>query len=351
MRCLVAVSLLLTACVPVEVKRNRAGALAYRIDSGVAVLMPGAGNPRKLTDLLGKDEECEPVWLEWSPDGKWLALTCDRGKDRAALCMLDPESGKIRTLASHAQGMWFPRFAPDGRAVSYALSDDTDNKLRAELRVVSLETGTERVLAKRCGLLHAWSPDGRQVAVVQSHADALDVDDHLTVGVLVLVDAATGDKERLASVFFSHFTQLRFSPDGSRLYFCVPRVALPAPLVEMDKVPYGLYVFDREKRTTTLLSRPEERVLYSAPSPSGRGLLYVAAGEDNVLEGAVILLDEQTGKRTTIGKNDGNLFPFWTDDDRIAFASGGDAKRILSRDRSGGNEQDLTARLEGIDLD
>jgi dipeptidyl aminopeptidase/acylaminoacyl peptidase len=289
-------TVLLTGCVPVEIKRNRAGALAYRIEGGVAVLAPGAKTPRQFTALLGKDEKCQPVWLEWSPDGSQLAFACDRGNDVAAVCTLDPASGKVRTLVSHPQGIWFPRYAPDGQTLGFAMSDDTDKQLRAELRDVTLQTGAERVLIKRCGLLHAWSPDGKSVAVVQTSAATVD-DDELTVGALVLVDVATGKVERLASVFFSHFTHLRFSPDSRRIYFCAPRVELPAPPVDMDEVPFGLFVFDRAKETSTLLSGPNERVLYSAPAPSGRGMLYVAAREDKALEGAVILLDETTGKR------------------------------------------------------
>ena len=188
------------------------------------------------------------------------------------------------------------------------------------------------------------------MAVVQANADAVD-NDELSVGALVLVDVASGTTQRLASVFFSHFTHLRFSADGNRIYFCSPRVALPAPPVDMDKVPFGLFVFDRAKKTTTLLSGPDERVLYSAPSPAGRSMLYVAAVKDKALEGAVIVLDEKTGKRTSIGKNRGNLFPFWLDETRIGFASGGDPKRMLARDRNGQNEQDLTARFEGIEVD
>jgi Tol biopolymer transport system component len=353
MKTLVAVLLgtvLLTGCIPVEIKRNQAGALAYRIKNGVAVAARGAKAPRKFTALLGKDEKCKPAWLEWSPDGRQLALSCDRGNDRAALCTLDPASGAVRTLAVHPQGIWFPRYAPDGQTIGFALATEDDGKLKAELRVISLRTPGERVLVQRCGLLHAWSPDGKSVAVVQSSAPAVD-DDELTVGSLVLVDVATRASQQLASVFFSHFTHLRFSPDGRRLYFCAPRVTLPAPPVDMDKVPFGLFVFDRERKTTTLLSRPDERVLYSAASPSGRGMLYVAAREEKALEGAVILLDEKTGERTTVAENHGNLFPFWVDEDRIAFASRGEPKRVLARDRSGENEQDLTPRLDGIDVD
>jgi len=353
MKTIVAVLLgtvLSAGCIPVEVKRNRAGALAYRIKNGVAVAVRGATAPRKFTALLGKGEKCQPAWLEWSPDGRQLALSCDRGNDRAALCTLDPASGAVRTLAVHPQGIWFPRYAPDGRTIGFALAGESEGGLWAEFRIISLRTLGERLLVKRCGLFHAWSPDGKSVAVVQSRAAAVD-DDELTVGRLILVDVATRGIESLASVFFSHFTHLRFSPDGGRIYFCAPRVTLPAPPVDMDKVPFGLFVFDRKRKTTTLLSRPEERVLYSAASPSGRGMLYIAAREEKALEGAVILLDEKTGERTTVAENHGNLFPFWADEDRIAFASRGEPKRVLARDRSGENEQDLTARLDGIDID
>lgn len=350
MRRLVAVSLLLTACIPVEVKRSRTGALAYRIEGGVAVLSPGARTPRKLPVLLRKDEKWQPIWLEWSPDGRQLALACSRDDKRAALCTIDPASGAVHTASFHPQGIWFPRYAPDGQTIGFALLEDVDDKLRAELRLISLRTCRERILVERCGLFHAWSPDGKSIAVVQTKAEAVE-DGDLLVGSLILVDVATRKIEWLASVFFNHFTHLRFSADGRRIYFCVPRVTLPGPPVDLDKVPFGLFAYDREQKTTTLVSRPEERVLYSAPSPSGRGMLYVAAPEGKALEGTVILLDEETGKRTKVAENRGNLFPFWATEDRVAFASGGKPKRILSRDRSGENEEDLTARLKGIDLD
>jgi Tol biopolymer transport system component len=350
MRRLVAVSLLLTACIPVEIKRSRTGALAYRIEGGVAVLSPGAETPRKFPVVLRKEQKWQPYWLEWSPDGRQLALACGRDEKREALCTLDPASGVVRTLAFHPKGIWFPRYAPDGQTIGFALLEDVDDKLRAELRLISLRTQGERILVERCGLFHAWSPDGKSIAVVRTKAEALE-DGDFVVGSLILVDVATREIEWLASVFFNHFTHLRFSADGRRIYFCVPRVTLPAPPLDLDKVSHGLFAYDRERKTITLLSRPEECVHYSAPAPSGRGMLYVAAPEGKALEGTVILLDEETGKRVNVAENRGNLFPFWAAEDRIAFASGGKPKRILSRDRSGQNEKDLTARLEGIDLD
>ena len=47
----------LAACIPVEVQRNRDGALAYRLEKGIAVLAPGADRPKRFEIALKGEEK------------------------------------------------------------------------------------------------------------------------------------------------------------------------------------------------------------------------------------------------------------------------------------------------------
>lgn len=335
---------LLAACIPVEVRRAPDGSFAYRVDDAIAVVRPDAHAPKFLRTVLENDERLEPVWLDWTPDGRRVVFTCGRKGNRWSLCALDVATGRVRVLVTQPEttSPWFPRVSPDGRSVSYAVGEDRNDAMRTELRLVSLQTGAERVLAKRSGLLHAWSPDGRTIAIVRAGAEWTSTK-KFTKGELALVDVATGRTRALAPAVYSGFSHLRFSPDGKRIVYCAAERTGDA-----EGIPSALFAWDLGRKRVGRLSREGENVAYSAASPSGGRMFYVAAPKDKALEGDIVVVDER-GRRTKVGTNHGNLFPFWLDDERIAFATKGKDKRLVAADRHG-KTTDVTKRFFGMEI-
>lgn len=92
------------------------------------VFCPLAGGPTEIIDLpvtlkptLGPDGDTSaatgPVW---SPDGRFLALTCvdpDTGRD--AIWIVETEGGTFRPLVQHAADDRSPKWSPDSRIVAF----------------------------------------------------------------------------------------------------------------------------------------------------------------------------------------------------------------------------------------
>ena len=92
------------------------------------VFCPLAGGPTEIIDLpvtlkptLGPDGDTSaatgPVW---SPDGRFLALTCvDPDTSRDAIWIVETEGGTFRPLVQHAADDRSPKWSPDSRIVAF----------------------------------------------------------------------------------------------------------------------------------------------------------------------------------------------------------------------------------------
>ncbi len=344
----------LAACIPVEVQRNQEGALAYRLEKGIAVLGPAAKSPKRFDIALEGEEKCEPIWLAWAPDGRRLAFTCALGEDRQALCLLDTGSAKVRHLATHEGMLYFPRWSPEGDQVSYVVNRKLEGEgpdgHRNELRLVNLASGAGRVLTDGCGLMHAWAPDGASIATTRARTERLD-DEGVMLGSLVMIEVASGQREELAALLFWQMHQLRFGADG-RIYFCAPRVRLPHVLSPATPQPEsGLFAFDVAARTLTLLTGKGDNVTYSAASPNGKRMLFISSDPGELLEGTVYVTGDGF-ERKRIGRNESDLFPFWMDEDTVGILKkDGEEARLMLVNVNKPGAVDATARFKGMELD
>lgn len=267
------------------------------------------GERRQLTH--GEAPRSPRAGFAWSPDGRQLAFSRDTdGDERQALFLLDLEAGSLRALP-HAEGSmdYAAEFHPDGRSLlvnstrggqlnvyrldlaaegeaawtaltafsapTQALGWSPDG---TRIAFTGNETGDfknldgylmnadgsdqQRVWRVREGsqdALHAWHPDGRQLAV------SSDADGHSRVGVLDLqggalrwLTPADGVTEEFAG---------RFSPDGRWLSVTRSRDSSLSPLL-----------YDLHSGEARLLQLPEG----------------VAAGAEFVLGGSKLLLTQNT---------------------------------------------------------
>jgi hypothetical protein len=342
---ILAAAALLAACIPAQIVRSSDGLLAYRVKSGIAILKPDLSPHKRFDSLKVNGQVCEPVWLSWSPSGKTIAMACSLPDDRGGLCVLDPADGGVRLLSTLDQGIWFPHWSPDGSAISYVRTgkEDWDDSFESELVMRSLRGGAARVLAKRCGLEHAWTPEGKSIFTVVHEEERLG-EDAFGKGYLVRVDVETGKQEKLAHIAYSPFTHLRFDAPNGRVLLCTPR--LPATPVT-EKGRYGLYAYDVEKRSLAPLSEPGDHVFLTIPSPSGRRQIVVAPEPGELFDGEIRVSGEGIeGVRTLRNRGD-DVFPFWLDEDRIGFQQKG--KRIVVHDLKSGKTEDVTERFADLD--
>jgi Tol biopolymer transport system component len=181
-------------------------ALLLSNDSELAVLDPGAGRPRLLTQ--NRVEDREP---DWSPDGHTIAFV--RGsRQKATLRLVGSDGSSDRPLTP--AGPWSdrnPSWSPDGTRVAFVRAAG----LAANLMVADAASGDVRRVADDAVFAGgvSWSPDGRFL-VVPGLVGVGSTD--------LFVFAADGTRVRRLGVG-AGATGPAWSPDGSRILFVRPQ--------------------------------------------------------------------------------------------------------------------------------
>jgi WD40 repeat protein len=315
--------------------------LASRSSDSTIRLWDAVAGRQRHTLRFGNAEGGGPRWrgegdysLAFSPDGKTLAGLGGslRTRDRV-FHVWDVRSGEI--LADCEQ-QWYPTsvaFSPDGETLAVGAYDGLhlwSSSSYKQLKVIDAPGEEQRPGVGACA---AFTPDGRTVAV-SCPSDS----------VIRLRDAATGDLVREIpvgreiSVGKEFFCCLTFSPDGSLLAACNPRVVhvwetATGELVRKCGEQYKSK--DSHKASATCV----------AFAPDGRRLV-VAAGDFidvyDVLTGE--LLSGSHDRPLLKGHRGAALCVAWSPDGKT-IASGGDDTTILVWDAA-----DLLPKAPAADI-
>ncbi|NUQ12061.1 MAG: PD40 domain-containing protein, partial [Gemmatimonadaceae bacterium] len=123
-------------------------------------VMPIGGQPENLT--RDRYLDAEPAW---SPDGRFLAWSSDRGGQLLDLWIRDMSTGQVRQLTRTAGSAMGASWSPDGRQLAFLNVDGVWR--RASVNVVDVATGAVReVHPSLFGPgSPTWSKDGRRVLV------------------------------------------------------------------------------------------------------------------------------------------------------------------------------------------
>ena len=128
----------------------------------------------------------------WSPDGSRLAFVADEG-----MYVVNANGSGLRLLVNHNPDIAFPSptWSPDGRQLAYLMT--TGLRDRAEIRVVDVTGGNDRVLYRSGCCIDDWrspvfSPDGTKITFSLMVVDA----NHDLIGTYVFVMEADGSDVR-----------------------------------------------------------------------------------------------------------------------------------------------------------
>jgi Tol biopolymer transport system component len=183
------------------------------------------GVARRLTATVA--EEAEPVW---APDSRRLAYT-SRRTGTTRIMMYDFATGEERPVATEGGNHATPVFSPDGAEIAFVRDG-------ADLVVVELETGRERVLASaqlwrppftRARPL-AWSPDGDWLAFFAT-------DGRMFTNVHVVPADGSGPARAISRLANSRAGALAWAPDGESLFFDTQQRTEDGQIARIDLVP------------------------------------------------------------------------------------------------------------------
>jgi len=204
--------------------------------------LDGSSEPRRFTS--GERRDGSP---RWSPDGRWLAFTSNRGdkKTQAQLYVMPADGGEARRLTDAKEGVESIAWSPDSSRIAYAMRvrdpayDEEDDSKRAPRRftrvfykldsvgwtgdrrkhvfVVGVDGGEPRQLTD--GDCEddgpAWSDDGSRVYFTSARGERWDVE---LISRVYEVSADGGEPRQLTGDDGS-FSRLAVSPDGSRIAY------------------------------------------------------------------------------------------------------------------------------------
>lgn len=215
----------------------------YRGAVHVAAL-DGSDEPRKFTS--GERRDGSP---RWSPDGRWLAFTSNRGGEKTPpqLYVIPAGGGEARALTDTKEGVEEVVWSPDSTRLAYTMRvrdeayEEEDDKKRAPRRltrllykldsvgwtsdrrkhvfVVDLDGGDPRQLTGGdCEDGEpAWSPDGKRIVFSSLRGERWDVD---LITRLYVVDAgADGGEPQQLTGDDGSYTSPSFSPDGAQIAY------------------------------------------------------------------------------------------------------------------------------------
>lgn len=188
--------------------------------SSVWLIRPESGAPGLVETELGRIRD-----LEWSPDGRTLALVAGEGGRSSAegIYLLEVDRDRGRWLLPPERHGLSIAWAPDGRHLAFSAQDESGfyGRLESDLHLVSVEDGRVRPLVERPGVDREplFDPDGDRIAFVSGFG----VTGMLAGLGVSVIDVETGSVRDLAPTekgsFFTGPALVGWSPDGDGVLY------------------------------------------------------------------------------------------------------------------------------------
>jgi Tol biopolymer transport system component len=144
--------------------------------------------------LLDNNEVADVAPFDWSPDGKWIAVSVGRKDGTVQIGLVSVQDGSLRVLKSldwKAPTKIF--FSPDGRHIAYdVMVTDTSNERHVFVMAADGSREAAAVAHPSQNVIMGWSPDGRHVLFASDRSGsfglwAVPVDDGKTDGMPTLI--------------------------------------------------------------------------------------------------------------------------------------------------------------------
>lgn len=297
--------ILFSGCFPLELSVTPNGAIVIPRNEGVLVYNPAAKTGQLIPSAKGE----VPAFAVASPDGTKVAwastLLEENGKPgtQSRLLITDIKSGATEEvmIAKYAA---FIQWAPNGLSISYSFISGENfegvEESLPEIRVITIEEKSEKVVSRNTSAIHRWTPDGKGIVFLKTETK----DTMGRSGSLVLYDVKSGRARKIAPMRDAEWFDL--SPDGQE-----------AVLSAKKDDEKSLFVVKVENGATQKIAYDAAFARYS---PDGS---HVVIHKEDALwiAGRDFALPEQSLVRAEPieGMEGGKYHPVWYSKDEVLF--------------------------------
>jgi dipeptidyl aminopeptidase/acylaminoacyl peptidase len=121
--------------------------------------------------------------IAWSSDGKWIAIVkvadpYSGDSDKAAIQVIDVDSGAMRAVTGRTQHEGYPQFSPDGSGIIYWYPRDGQTKYGNEVYWVKTAGGDGSSITRdvdRNIARSIWMPDGKSLLIGANDATTVSL--------------------------------------------------------------------------------------------------------------------------------------------------------------------------------
>jgi len=278
---------------PLRPQAEFQGRIVFQSDLGGDndIYLLEAGALRRLTSDPASDE-----YPRWSPDGRWIAFTSNRG-GKYQIYVMDADGGNIRRVTSGPDDAIEEGWSADGKSIAYTIQRKRGLGRSYRLWTVDLATGAVTALLPDFNGSTAL-PDFSQTAPLLAFTGKR------TMGWDAFVaDLRTGEIRPLTEGGKS--CRPRFAPDGTRIAYVSSAADGKGDVWIMNPDGGG---------KARLTDRPEAYDYYPAWSPDGKWIVFASGTKHYPTEGVweLALVDPGTKRVVPLFKSGGrDVYPDW----------------------------------------